>query len=136
MKPITFADGTHLPAGTSVFLPQTAVSLDERFHSEPDVFDPMRFYRMREEAHDRQEENRWQFTSPSDFNMHFGIGKHTCPGRFLASTNIKLVLAHFILHYEVRIRPGTERPKSWTIVMTKSPDPNAELEFKRRDPLE
>lgn len=136
MKPITFADGMHLPAGTSILCPQVGISLDERFHSYADVFDPMRFYRMREEAQDQQEGNRWQFTSPSDFNMHFGIGRHTCPGRFLASTNIKLVLAYFLLNYDVRFRPGAERPKSWTIVMTKSPDPSAELEFKRRVPLD
>lgn len=132
MKPVTIADGTRLPPDTSACCPQAAMSLDERFHPNLDAFDPLRFYHLGEEAGSTAAGNRWQFTAPSDFNMHFGIGRHTCPWHFLENVGIKLVLAYFVLYHEVRLKQGSERPRSWAIVMTKSLSPNAELECKRR----
>lgn len=129
MKPITFSDGTYLPANTSIFSPQVATSLDDQYYPEAQNFDPLRFHNLRKSVKDG---NRWQFTAPSDTNMHFGIGKHTCPGRYLASVEVKTVLAHFLLNYEIRLKPGTERPTPFSLAMTKSPRQNVELEFKRQ----
>jgi cytochrome P450 len=141
MKPISLSDGTRLPAGTSIIAPQAGISHDERFFQDADTFDALRFYRLRERDDQRAREeaegyvgggNRWLFTSISDTNVNFGAGRHACPGRFFAGNEIKLILAYFLLRYEVRLKEGEERPKPMAYVMTKSPNMTAELEFKRR----
>ncbi|KAK6859215.1 hypothetical protein PG995_005068 [Apiospora arundinis] len=40
----------------------------------------------------------WATTSP-EF-VAFGHGRHACPGRFFASTELKLLLAYTVLHYD------------------------------------
>lgn len=130
MKPISLSDGTQLPPGTRILAPQAGISLDERYFPEPEKFDALRFYKMRQESDEAS--NRWQFTSLNDTNINFGAGKHACPGRFFASNEIKLVLAHLLINYDIRLKKGEERPKAMSVVMTKAPSPNAELEFKRR----
>ncbi|KAF3770642.1 cytochrome P450 [Cryphonectria parasitica EP155] len=128
-QPITLSDGTYLPAGTKLLAPLSGFSHDERYYPEPEKFDPLRFFRMRQRTED--DVNRYQFTSISD-NMNFGAGKAACPGRFFAGNEIKMILAYFLINFDVRLKEGQARPKSMVLMMTKSPDPNAELLFRRR----
>ena len=130
MKPISLSDGTHLPAGTKVLAPQAGISRDEQHFSDPDTFDALRFYRMRKESDEAS--NRWQFTSLSDTNINFGAGRHACPGRFFAGNEIKVVLAHFLIGYDVRLKAGEQRPEAMAMVMTKAPKAGTQLEFRRR----
>ncbi|TEA12755.1 Cytochrome P450 monooxygenase BOA4 [Colletotrichum sidae] len=130
VKPIDLSDGTHLPPGTKLLAPQAGISHDERFFKDPDTFDALRFYKLRQKSD--KDANRWQFTSISDTNMNFGAGKHACPGRFFAGNEIKLVLAYFLLNYDIKLKNGEARPKPMVMVMSKSPDPNAEVLFRRR----
>ncbi|KAL6788456.1 cytochrome P450 [Trichoderma sp. SZMC 28012] len=130
LKPIDLSDGTHLPAGTRVLAPQAGISVDGQFFPNPEEFDPLRFYHMRQES--AEASNRWQFTSLNDTNLNFGAGKHACPGRFFAGNEIKLILAFFLINYDVRLKKGDERPKPMAMVMTKGPDAKAEFEFRRR----
>ncbi|EEY23335.1 ent-kaurene oxidase [Verticillium alfalfae VaMs.102] len=130
LKPITLSDGTRLPPGTKLLTPQAGISHDERFFADPETFDAMRFYKMRQAS--EEEGHRWQFSSIGDTNVNFGAGRHACPGRFFAGNEIKMVLAYFLLRYEVRLKEGEGRPKGMMMVMSKMPDPNAELLFRRR----
>ncbi|KPM43563.1 hypothetical protein AK830_g2998 [Neonectria ditissima] len=130
MKPISLSDGTQLPAGTKVIAPQAGISLDERYFPDPERFDALRFYNMRQES--TEASNRWQFTSLNDTNINFGAGKHACPGRFFAGNEVKLVLAHMLINYDIRLKAGEQRPKGMAVVMTKAPSPDMELEFRRR----
>lgn len=130
MQPISLSDGTQLPVGTRVVAPLAGIAHDERFFPDPDRFDPLRFYRLRQQS--AEASGRMQFTSIGDTYVNFGAGRHACPGRFFAADEIKMVLARFILDYDVRLRPGEQRPEPMSIVMTKSPSPSAVLEFRRR----
>ncbi|KAH6889977.1 cytochrome P450 [Thelonectria olida] len=130
MKPISLSDGTQLPPGTKVVAPQAGISRDERYFPDPERFDALRFYHMRQESDEAS--NRWQFTSLNDTNINFGAGKHACPGRFFASNEIKTILAHLLINYDIRLKEGQERPKGMSVVMTKAPCPKTELEFRRR----
>ncbi|KAH8661282.1 cytochrome P450 [Ilyonectria robusta] len=130
MKPISLSDGTQLPAGTSVIAPQAGISHDERYFPDPERFDALRFYRLRQESDEAS--NRWQFTSLNNTNINFGAGKHACPGRFFASNEVKLILAYLLINYDIRLKKGEERPKGMAMVMTKAPCQNTELEFRRR----
>ncbi|KAI1342040.1 cytochrome P450 [Xylariaceae sp. FL0016] len=130
MKPIDLSDGTHLPPGTNLLTPLAGVAHDERYYPDPEVFDGLRFWKLRHQSEDAC--NRNQFTSIGDSNMNFGLGKHACPGRFFAGHEIKMILAHFLLHYDIKLKEGEGRPKPNMFMMTKSPSQTAEVLFRRR----
>ncbi|CAN8095188.1 unnamed protein product [Discula destructiva] len=127
---ITLSDGTQLPRGTKLLAPQCGISRDARYFPDPELFDALRFYRMRMRG--GEEANRHQFTSISDTNMNFGAGKHACPGRFFAGNEVKMILAYFLINYDIKLKDGESRPKGMMLMMSKSPDPNAEILFRRR----
>jgi cytochrome P450 len=131
VKPIDLSDGTHLPPGTKLLTPLAGICRDGHFYSDPDTFDALRFYRLRQQSTD--DANRHQFTAMGDsVNMHFGAGKHACPGRFFAGNAIKMMLAYFLLSFDLKLKDGEGRPKSMMVVMSKTPDPRAEILFRRR----
>jgi cytochrome P450 len=130
IQPINLSDGTYLPAGTKLLSAQSGISRDERYYPSPETFDALRFYNMRQKS--EEDCNRWQFTSISDTNLNFGAGKHACPGRFFAGNELKMVLAYFLINYDIKFKDGQTRPKPMVMIMTKSPDPNAEVLFRRR----
>ena len=138
MRPIDLSDGTHLPAGTSLLAPLAGVSRDERFYPNPDAFDGLRFWRLRQRseadkgAKGAEDANRWQLTSIGDAHMNFGVGRHACPGRFFAAVEAKMILAHLLLRYDIRLKEGEGRPKPMMFMMTKSPNQDAEILFRRR----
>lgn len=103
----------------------------------------MRFYKLRQQQQqssrdssgsgDEDSARHHQFTAIVDTNVNFGGGKHACPGRFFACTEIKLLLAYFLRNYEVRLKPGEGRPKPFTMMMSKVPNPDGEVQFRRRE---
>ncbi|KAL8364615.1 hypothetical protein RB595_003755 [Gaeumannomyces hyphopodioides] len=131
VKPIDLSDGTHLPAGTKLLAPQAGMSQDASFYESPETFDALRFYKMRQRSD--EDRNRWQFTSIENTNMNFGAGKHSCPGRFFAGTEIKMLLAYFLLHYDMRLKDGEQRPKGFVVMMSKGANPEGEIMFRRRE---
>jgi cytochrome P450 len=54
-KPFTLSNGEVIPAGVVIEVPAVAVTRDPEVFENPDVFDPWRFYRLREEARARGE---------------------------------------------------------------------------------
>lgn len=131
IRPIDLSDGTHLPPGTKLLTPLAGICRDGHFYGDPDTFDALRFYRLRQKSAD--DANRHQFTAMGDsVNMHFGAGKHACPGRFFAGNAIKMMLAYFLLNYDLRLKDGEGRPKSLMVMMSKTPNPRAEIMFRRR----
>ncbi|KAK9414413.1 hypothetical protein SUNI508_11255 [Seiridium unicorne] len=130
VKPIDLSDGTHLPPGTNLLAPQIGFSHDERYFQDPEVFDGLRFWKMRHQSEEAA--NRWQFTSIGDYNINFGIGKHACPGRFFAGNEIKVILAHLVLNYDIKLKEGEGRPEPMMFMMSKTANSKAEILFKRR----
>ncbi|KAI0967433.1 cytochrome P450 [Xylaria arbuscula] len=49
MKPIDLSDGTHLPPGTSLLTPLAGISFDGRYFPDPEVFDGLRFWKLRQQ---------------------------------------------------------------------------------------
>jgi cytochrome P450 len=130
IKPIDLSDGTHLPPGTKILAPQAGASRDDRFYPSANDFDPFRFYKLRQKS--EEEANRWHFTTVTDANMNFGAGKHACPGRFFAGNEIKMMLSYFLLNFDMKLKDGEERPKAMMLMMSKTPNPNGEVIFRRR----
>ncbi|KAF7345271.1 Cytochrome P450 [Mycena sanguinolenta] len=127
-RDFTFSDGTTVPAGTLLAVPVFAEHHDEVNYTNPEVFDPFRFSRMREQD---GEENKHQMVTPTLEYMSFGLGRHACPGRFFAVNEQKLILSHIIMTYDFKLRDGVRPPDEWIAVLVKA-NTTAEVMFRKR----
>jgi len=122
----TFSTGVHLPYGATILgVTAAAASRDPEIFENPDEFDGYRFQRLRNSV----DRNQHAFSGTS--TLHWGLGKHTCPGRFFASAEIKLLLAKIVMKYDVRTKDG-RRPDDVCWELANSPDTNAFIEFRKR----
>ncbi|EED82919.1 predicted protein [Postia placenta Mad-698-R] len=111
LKDFTFSDGTFIPAGTTISAPAHAVHFDEDIWPNADVFDPFRFSSLREEE---GEGAKHQMVSTSLDYIPFGHGRHACPGRFFAANELKAMLAHVAVTYDVKMeKDGVLPPSMW-----------------------
>ncbi len=72
------------------------------------------------------------FTSTAPDSLHFGHGKHACPGRFFAATELKLVLAHVLTHYDMKLPDGETRPRNVSRSTNSMPDPSKVILLRKR----
>lgn len=75
-----------------------------------------------------------QFVSTSANHLGFGHGVHACPGRFFASTEVKVALCHILLKYDIKL-VGTERPQIYQIGASLYTDPLAHLAVRKRQDI-
>ena len=68
LKPVTFSDGTYVPAGTFVSAAATGTHLDEDNYPNPEVFDPTRYV--------KETDTTQSFVSAAVDYVPFGVGKH------------------------------------------------------------
>lgn len=55
-----------------------------------------------------------------------------CPGRFFASNEVKLILCHIILHYDVKTEVDGVRPSDFVVATERMPSSTAKLLFRKR----
>ncbi|OJJ05782.1 hypothetical protein ASPVEDRAFT_153946 [Aspergillus versicolor CBS 583.65] len=135
-KALTLKDGTKFPAGTHIAIASDAIAHDAAClpgGGDPETFDPFRYSRLREDPSKPENINRYQFATTDSSNLHFGHGIYACPGRFFASNEIKLILAHLLLRYEFRFPEGKKRPVNLCYEEAQYPDPTAALEMRVRE---
>lgn len=134
-KSFSLSNGQVIPAGVVIEVPVAPVLHDPEFFPEPETFDHLRYYKLREHARDSGEAEKaamWQFVSVNPLNMLFGYGRHACPGRFFAANEIKMFLATTLQMYDVKFTDGaTERPKDLEWGNQTLPNPAVDLLFKR-----
>lgn len=87
-------------------LPTTAIQVDDRLYEKPQVFDGLRFYEGRQK---KGNENKHLYISTGKLDLAWGYGRHACPGRFIADVEIKLVMAEFLLRFDIRNPAGQPR---------------------------
>ncbi|KAI0389232.1 cytochrome P450 monooxygenase [Xylariaceae sp. FL0594] len=127
-SPITLSDGTVLPKGTHFSMASDEVMHDPEFLAgggDPSEFDPFRYSRLRDES--AENANRYQFATTDKNSLHFGHGKYSCPGRFFASNEIKIIMAHLLLRYDFKYPAGQGRPVNLSADENLYPDPTARL---------
>ncbi|PYH37644.1 cytochrome P450 [Aspergillus neoniger CBS 115656] len=123
---IELSDGLHLPAGSHVEFPIVPIQHDSV--EDPTRFDGLRYYRLRQ---NRSETYRHQFATTSPTSLHFGHGQNSCPGRFMASNIIKMVLGTLLTEFEFKLeQPG--RPKGLHPFEFNFPSHSANLMLRRR----
>ncbi|KAJ7269703.1 cytochrome P450 [Mycena rebaudengoi] len=128
LKDFALVDGTAIPAGTLVGVPIGAEQNSETNYPNAHEFDPFRFSRMREGA---GEGMKHHMVTPSPDFLVFGLGRHACPGRFFAVNEMKLMLAHVIMTYDVKLRDGVRPADEWTAMMMQA-NSKAEVMFRLR----
>ncbi|KAJ3495013.1 hypothetical protein NLJ89_g10697 [Agrocybe chaxingu] len=94
LRDFTFSDGTLVPAGSSLFVKFHGLYGDEEIHPWPPTFDGFRYL---------CEDNSSQvmLTKPTLDSQAFGYGRHVCPGCFLGSYQLKTVIAHILMTYDL-----------------------------------
>ncbi|OOF93346.1 hypothetical protein ASPCADRAFT_516985 [Aspergillus carbonarius ITEM 5010] len=116
LAPYTFSDGTHVPAGNLVAVPQAAVMQDPRSYPDPMEFNPYRFV-----AVDGTDGSMRAFPKYTDVRWnhpYWGSAKRACPGRWYVSRTLKQILAHLITEYDVKLADtGSARSFVWTTAM-------------------
>lgn len=123
---ITLSDGLQLPAGAHVEFAIVPIQHDNT--SDPTRFDGLRYYRMRQTP---SETYRHQFATTSHSVLHFGHGQNSCPGRFMASNVIKMVLGTLLTEYDFKLdRSG--RPEGIHAFEYNFPSPTAHLLLRKR----
>jgi cytochrome P450 len=127
-KGITLADGSYIPPHTFMEAPIEAIHHDPNIYSDPDTFDPYRFYNMRQNAEDA---GKHQFVTLGNDVLSFGVGRHACPGRFFAANEIKLILINLLRQFDIEQKEKGERYANMAFQLSNSPDPSRELMFKR-----
>ncbi|KAI1136023.1 cytochrome P450 [Hypoxylon sp. FL0543] len=130
MKPYTLRDGTFLPVGCRVAFPGYHHTFDPATMPNPDEFDPMRSYRQRKIS--ISEAKKHHSAQPSMSNLAFGYGSQSCPGRYLASAEAKMVVARLLHEFDIRLPPGKSRPKTWYADENSFMDPWAKLSIRKR----
>ncbi|KAJ5722106.1 cytochrome P450 [Penicillium malachiteum] len=123
------SDGTILPKGAHISMAVNAIQNDPTVTPEPEVFDGFRYYKLRQrdgEAH------LHQFSTTQDRILNFGHGPNSCPGRFFASLEIKVILVRLLMDFEFKLKYGNKRPENLRAHEFIFPNPDAEILMRRR----
>ncbi|KAI1063802.1 hypothetical protein LB506_005617 [Fusarium annulatum] len=130
-KGVTFPSGTHVSKGLRIAVPGYSVLQDSEIYPEPKAYKPLRFYDARQNEADEYVKSARNAlpTATQDF-LAWGLGRNACPGRFFASNEIKMLLAHILLYYD--IEHLTERPRNTWIAQNRIPPMKATLRIRRR----
>ncbi|KAF7347451.1 Ent-kaurene oxidase [Mycena venus] len=109
VKPAVLEDGTIVPPGYNIAIPLKGLHFDPSVYPEPEKFDCFRFSKLRETE---ESDVKHGFTTIERNFVPFGLGRHACPGRFFASMELKIMLAHMLLNYDISLPDGAkEAPK-------------------------
>ncbi|CCL98903.1 uncharacterized protein FIBRA_00910 [Fibroporia radiculosa] len=129
LKDVTLSDGTVIPAGTLCGATAEGTHHDEENYKQPHTFNPFRFSEKRS---DEGEGIKHQYVNTSPEYISFGHGKHACPGRFFAASELKAVIAYLVVNYDVMFPGGGGRPTNQWFASSVIPDPTAKIMFRRR----
>ncbi|EIW62395.1 cytochrome P450 [Trametes versicolor FP-101664 SS1] len=124
LQPFTFSNGQTVPAGTMLACPVLSLHRDEDNYREAAEFQPWRH------CEDNEAHKNLFVTTKPDF-MPFGHGADACPGRFFAAIQLKALLAHIVLTYDVRFEEGRGTPERRFVAGVLLPG-KADLEFRQR----
>jgi hypothetical protein len=145
-KPFQFSDGSFIPPGTFISIADT-VHRDESVNPNPFEFKPFRYAEMREVE---GEGDKHQMVSLERSHVSFGTGRHAwfvsvdlvrafvyntlfgSPGRFFAATEIKTMVAHVLMNYDVKFKNEGVRPENEWFGSSCAPNRSAEVLFRKR----
>ncbi|KIV81301.1 hypothetical protein PV11_03496 [Exophiala sideris] len=129
LKDTKLSDGLLIPKGTYVTTPSYPKYMDNDYYPDAHVFDAFRFSKQRTEP---GQETNFSFVQTSTNYLHFGHGKHACPGRFFASNEIKVLLVLLLMNYDVSLKEPGKRPANMWFTKSRTPDPRGIIRWISR----
>ncbi|KAI1082126.1 P450 monooxygenase [Whalleya microplaca] len=93
---ITLSDGYQLKPGQQIALPAKCLNMDDGAMSDAHLFHPLRWAEL--------QPGSASFSHSSFTNLHFGLGRYACPGRFFASYMIKAITSQILLEYDIKLQ--------------------------------
>lgn len=123
-----FEDGLEIPAHTLTGMSSQELNMDPQVFHEPEIFDARRFMKLRESTG----LSKYTFAAAAeDITINFGAGQHACPGRALAGTTIKIILAELIRKYDMRFENVDQPPAMFATALGRSVDPGASYMIRK-----
>jgi cytochrome P450 len=123
--------GVHIPRGATVNVPSYPVFFDNNIYPDAQEFKPFRFAEQRnDESVEYVKRAAKAFATTSTDFLAFGHGRNACPGRFFAANELKLMLAHMVLNYDIEI--GGSRPRNMWFGLNRVPPLDAKIRIKKR----
>ena len=127
LNDFTFSDGTTIPRGAVVSVSAHNAHSNDKVYEDPLRFDGFRFSRMREGS-----AKKVGMVSSSQDHLSFGHERHVCPGRHFAACELKLMFAHIVMTYDVKLEVEGVRPPDMWVMTSCIPNPNANVLFRKR----
>ncbi|KAH8824882.1 cytochrome P450 [Flagelloscypha sp. PMI_526] len=122
--------GLWLPKGSTVGISMQGIHFDDEFYEDAHTYDPFRFSKSRDmEKGDEKRVNEDLVTTSTHYLL-FSHGLHACPGRVFAVQNIKLILAHLLLNYD--IEPFAARIPNFSIGDINVVPVDAQMRIRKR----
>ncbi|KZL75804.1 cytochrome p450 oxidoreductase [Colletotrichum incanum] len=142
--PITLSTGHTLPAGTRIGVPvyhvMTSPSTQQSYAETAGMtpaseFDGFRFYKLRQQEGN---ENKFHYITTTSDYLSWGLGTHSCPGRFFSSTAIKVLFVEMLRFWDFRLVGDVDRKGGPPVGhrlndFTLTTDVTVPLEIKRRE---
>ncbi|KAH6982362.1 cytochrome P450 [Ilyonectria sp. MPI-CAGE-AT-0026] len=131
-KGLTTPNGVHIRKGLITYVPGYAVHQDPKIYPEPEKYKPFRFSEKRaDEDTQYVKRARQQWATTSNDYLAFGHGRDACPGRFFAAAELKLMLAHLVMHYDFELQET--RPRNTWFALNRVPPMKATVKIRRRE---
>ncbi|KAL3431896.1 cytochrome P450 [Aspergillus tetrazonus] len=133
LRPFVFSDGTNLAKGDVACIPMQPALQNPESYVDPLTFNPHRFLKDTMTSTNLSS-SRSRFTDVDVAFPIWGLGKHACPGRLYASLLLKLVLAHVLLRFEIKLPDGNRRSEKRSFYWRSAivPRSGAVLYFRER----
>ncbi|KAF9049732.1 cytochrome P450 [Panaeolus papilionaceus] len=125
-------DGTFIPPGHRVAIDMKAIHYNPETYPDPEKCDLFRFSKLREKEGVDPNDTKYGFSTIDSHYLPFGAGRHSCAGRNFASMELKIMIAHMLLKYDITLPPGMGRAKNLIFNGAVIPDPKAHLIFTVR----
>jgi hypothetical protein len=127
-------NGTTIPPGVQTLIPMEPIHQDESIYNNAGTYNALQFC---EKGAVRSildtnlaKPTKKSAVSLDDSFVSFGIGKHACPGRFFALYEMKIMLAHIVLNYDVQFMK--ERPGHFNIMWVRLPSEKVRMNIRKR----
>jgi len=129
LRDFTFSNGTVVPAGTIINVSAYGTHHDAAIYKEAETMDAFRFSNMRTME---GESTKHQMAAVNDSFVLFGGGRNMCPGRFFAVNELKALLAHVLINYDVKFENDGGVPAEHWEGSACTPNSSAQVMFRKR----